>query len=78
MAGADVAHQPYTHHPPYAILLAVSTRCFITGAEARTADLLSSAGGRAWLPEYNHHRPHTAIGNHPPITRLTNLSRQYS
>jgi transposase InsO family protein len=32
----------------------------------------------AWLHEYNHHRPHTAIGNQPPITRLTNLSGQYS
>jgi transposase InsO family protein len=32
----------------------------------------------AWLHEYNHHRPHTAIGNRPPITRLTNLSGQYS
>jgi transposase InsO family protein len=31
-----------------------------------------------WLHEYNHHRPHTAIGNHPPITRLTNLSEQYT
>jgi transposase InsO family protein len=31
-----------------------------------------------WLHEYNHHRPHTAIGGHPPITRLTNLSDQYS
>ena len=31
----------------------------------------------AWLHEYNHHRPHTAIGNRPPITRLTNLSEQY-
>lgn len=32
----------------------------------------------AWLHEYNHHRPHTAIGNQPPITRLTNLSDQYT
>jgi transposase InsO family protein len=32
----------------------------------------------AWLHEYNHHRPHTAIGTRPPITRLTNLSGQYS
>jgi transposase InsO family protein len=32
----------------------------------------------AWLHEYNHHRPHTAIGNRPPITRLTNLSEQYT
>jgi len=31
----------------------------------------------AWLHEYNHHRPHTAIGGRPPITRLTNLSGQY-
>src|SRR3954468_18318856 len=30
-----------------------------------------------WIHEYNHHRPHPAIGNHPPITRLTNLSEQY-
>ena len=32
----------------------------------------------AWLHEYNHHRLHTAIGVVPPITRLTNLSGQYS
>ena len=25
-----------------------------------------------WLHEYNHHRPHTAIGGHPPISRLAN------
>ena len=31
----------------------------------------------AWLHEYNHHRPHTAIGNRPPIARLTNLPGQY-
>jgi transposase InsO family protein len=31
-----------------------------------------------WLHEYNHHRPHTAIGRRPPISRLTNLSGQYS
>ena len=32
----------------------------------------------AWLHEYNHHRPHTAIGGKTPITRLTNLAGQYS
>jgi transposase InsO family protein len=26
-----------------------------------------------WLHFYNHHRPHSAIGGHPPVTRLTNL-----
>ena len=37
----------------------------------------SETARRAALPsclhEYNHHRPHTAIGGQPPITRLTNL-----
>ena len=32
----------------------------------------------AWIHHYNHHRPHTAIGRSAPITRLTNLSGQYS
>jgi transposase InsO family protein len=27
----------------------------------------------AWLHFYNHHRPHSAIGGHPPISRLNNL-----
>jgi transposase InsO family protein len=31
-----------------------------------------------WLHEYNHHRPHTAIGSHPPISRLSNLPGQYN
>jgi transposase InsO family protein len=33
---------------------------------------------RAWIHHYNHHRPHTATGNRPPISRLTNLSGQYN
>ncbi|SDP42815.1 leucine-zipper of insertion element IS481 [Nakamurella panacisegetis] len=32
----------------------------------------------AWLHEYNHHRPHTAIGKIPPISRLTNVPGQYN
>ena len=32
----------------------------------------------AWIHQYNHHRPHTAIGGSAPISRLTNLSDQYS
>ena len=31
-----------------------------------------------WIHHYNHHRPHTATGNQPPISRLTNLPGQYS
>lgn len=46
-------------------------RCYTSEAERRDA----LAG---WLHEYNHHRPHTACENKPPITRLTNLSGQYN
>ena len=30
----------------------------------------------AWLHIYNHHRPHTALGGRPPVTRVTNVSGQ--
>jgi transposase InsO family protein len=32
----------------------------------------------AWLHFYNHHRAHSAIGGHPPISRLTNLPGHHS
>ena len=32
----------------------------------------------AWLHHYNHHRPHTATGGKPPVTRLTNVPGQYT
>ena len=32
----------------------------------------------AWLHEYNHHRPHSAIGKAAPITRLNNLAGHHS
>ena len=31
---------------------------------------------RGWLHTYNHHRPHTALGGKPPITRVTNVPGQ--
>jgi transposase InsO family protein len=31
-----------------------------------------------WLHWYNHHRPHTALGDRPPITRCTNLPEPYT
>ena len=31
-----------------------------------------------WLHDYNHHRPHSAIGKAAPITRLTNLPGHHS
>lgn len=43
------------------------------GSETARREALS-----AWIHEYNHHRPHTAIGNQPPISRLTNVAGQYS
>jgi len=32
----------------------------------------------AWLHSYNHHRGHTALGGHPPASRVPNLSGQYT
>jgi transposase InsO family protein len=31
-----------------------------------------------WLHTYNHHRNHTALGGHPPITRINNGAGHYS
>jgi transposase InsO family protein/transposase-like protein len=31
-----------------------------------------------WLDHYNHRRPHSALGNRPPISRVHNLPRQDS
>jgi transposase InsO family protein len=30
-----------------------------------------------WLHTYNHHRTHTALGGHPPISRVNDLMGQY-
>jgi transposase InsO family protein len=43
-----------------------------------TSETARRAALPKWLHEYNHHRPHSAIGKVPPITRLTNLPGQYS
>ncbi|MEU2037716.1 IS481 family transposase, partial [Nocardia niwae] len=31
-----------------------------------------------WLHTYNHHRNHTALGGHPPASRVPNLTGQNS
>ncbi|MEU8614028.1 integrase core domain-containing protein, partial [Actinoplanes sp. NPDC048791] len=31
-----------------------------------------------WLHTYNHHRPHTALGGQPPISRVNNGPSHYS
>ena len=46
-------------------------RAYTTNAE-RTAALDS------WLHLYNHHRAHTALGGHPPISRVNNAPGSYS
>ncbi|MGY1670695.1 IS481 family transposase [Geodermatophilus sp. SYSU D00710] len=52
-------------------------------AEWAFAQLFTSEADRraafpGWLHTYNHHRPHTGIGGHPPMSRLTNLPGQYN
>ena len=32
----------------------------------------------AWIHQYNHHRPHSAIGKAAPITRLDNLAGHHT
>ncbi len=41
--------------------------CVFDSSEHRTAAL------QQWLHGYNHHRPHSALGGHPPISRVTNV-----
>src|SRR3954447_13735575 len=45
---------------------------FYTSESARLAAL------PAWIHEYNHHRPHSAIGKCSPITRLDNLAGHHT
>jgi transposase InsO family protein len=51
--------------------------------ECLYADTYTSAAARrhalrTWLHTYNHHRAHTALGGHPPISRVNNVSGHYS
>jgi transposase InsO family protein len=43
-----------------------------------TTDAERRAALPTWLHTYNHHRLHTAIGNKPPISRLTNLPEHHN
>jgi transposase InsO family protein len=43
-----------------------------------TSERQRRAAMPAWIHQYNHHRPHTAIGKATPISRLTNLAGQYT
>jgi transposase InsO family protein len=46
-------------------------RAYATNQE-RTAAL------DGWLHLYNHHRSHTALGGHPPISRVNNAAKPYT
>jgi transposase InsO family protein len=47
-------------------------------ARAYTTETQRRAALDPWLHTYNHHRGHTALGGHPPASRVTNLSGQNS
>jgi transposase len=43
-----------------------------------TSETQRRAALPGWLHIYNHHRPHTGIGGHSPISRCTNVPGQYN
>jgi transposase InsO family protein len=47
-------------------------------AKLYTSEKARRAALPAFLHDYNHHRPHTAIGKVPPITRLHNLAGHHT
>lgn len=47
-------------------------------AQPFTSGTERAAALPGWLHTYNNHRTHTAIGGHPPITRVNNVPGHYS
>ncbi|MBN9128256.1 MAG: transposase, partial [Paenarthrobacter ureafaciens] len=47
-------------------------------ARPYTSETERAATYPAWLHHYNHHRTHTGIGGKTPISRVHNLSGNYS
>jgi transposase InsO family protein len=43
-----------------------------------TSNTERAAALPVWLHTYNHHRSHTAIGGHPPISRINNAAGSYN
>lgn len=43
-----------------------------------TSEAVRRAALSGWLDQYNHHRPHSALGGQPPITRLDNLAGHHN
>ena len=59
-----------------------AARDAMTAGELYRADapelVTEAAATEAWLHIYNHHRAHSSLAGHPPISRVTNLPGQYS
>jgi transposase InsO family protein len=43
-----------------------------------TSEATRRAALQGWLHQYNHHRPHSALGGLPPISRLDNLAGHHN
>ena len=43
-----------------------------------TSNTERTAALDSWLHLYNHHRAHTALGGHPPISRVNNAPGSYT
>jgi len=43
-----------------------------------TSETARRAALAGWLHQYNHHRPHSALGGRPPITRLNNVAGHHN
>lgn len=81
-------HQSYRSAPFRAAAAATGT------AHKRTRAYRPQAGGKVerfhrteterrdafdtWIHGYRHHRGHTALGGHPPASRVTNLTGEYT
>jgi transposase InsO family protein len=43
-----------------------------------SSETVRRAALAGWLHQYNHHRPHSALGGQPPISRLDNLAGHHN
>jgi transposase InsO family protein len=82
LAAAGITHIRIRPYRPQANGKAERFNRTLPGEWAYARPYQSEAGRRAaldpWLHTYNHHRGHTALGGHPPASRVTNLSGQYN
>jgi transposase InsO family protein len=73
--------RPYGRRPTARVSTCFSRRTMTSErafAQFFTSEADRGGGSPGWLHAYNHHRPYTGIGGHPPISRLTNLPGHYN